>query len=67
MTSDRKEHTVKSTLEVRLVRLTLLGMAFAGIASTGGFIKVYSDETLKRDVEPVRDATEKLAQLTSGS
>jgi hypothetical protein len=62
-TTTRKEHTMKAQLTTKVAPLAGVLALAASLAAQGGHL-VYSDETLKQEIEPLESALAKLRSLS---
>ena len=62
-TTTTKEHTMKTQFTHKLVQLSLLLGSAATLAASAGYTRA-SDETLKREIEPLQGALAKLRTLS---
>ena len=55
---------MKTLAATTYLKLGVVVAALSAIAASGGWIKVLSDETLKREVEPLESSLDRLRKLS---
>jgi hypothetical protein len=55
---------MKTLATTTYLKLGAVVAALSAVAASGGYIKVYSDETLKREVKPLESSLDRLRRLS---